>query len=128
MNLLIVRNLDLDESVEIASNKFTSLLEDYPSWKHTHNIVVKIGELKFKCDSEAKLELLSSIEDPNDLKKCTCKVVTHYGYVIAFSSKDGVYDLESADPWLDQLAHCDNCHNVWDGNAQCNCYGLSYEL
>lgn len=22
---------------------------------------------------------------------------------------------------INNLMHCQNCHNVWDGNAQCNC-------
>ena len=20
-----------------------------------------------------------------------------------------------------EMLHCQNCHNIWDGNAQCNC-------
>ena len=121
---LRVRNMDLNETTDIKSNKIVNLLDLHPTWSHTHNIVVIIGELKFKCDSEEKLELLNSIEDPNDLKKCTCKVITYYGYIVSYGpNKDGIYDLEISE----DMAHCDSCHNIWDGNAQCNCYGLSYE-
>jgi hypothetical protein len=21
-----------------------------------------------------------------------------------------------------EMLHCQNCHNIWDGNAQCNCF------
>lgn len=123
MTILSVQNVDLKETVQINSNKFTDLLEINGKWKHTHSIVVIIGEFKFKCDSEEKLNLLSSVENPNDLKKCKCNVITHYGYVIAYEpDKDGIYNIEISE----EMAHCDNCHNIWDGNAQCNCYGISY--
>ena len=56
---LRVRNMDLNETTEIKSNKIVNLLDLHPTWSHTHNIVVIIGELKFKCDSEEKLELYS---------------------------------------------------------------------
>jgi len=30
-------------------------------------------------------------------------------------------------PWIEvdgiEMMECDYCHNVWDGNAQCNCWG-----
>jgi hypothetical protein len=25
------------------------------------------------------------------------------------------------------LMHCQWCHNIWDGNAQCHCWILSFE-
>jgi len=27
-----------------------------------------------------------------------------------------------------QLIVCNNCGNIWDGNAQCNCWGWNYIL
>ena len=26
--------------------------------------------------------------------------------------------------WLEQ---CDNCGNIWDGNAQCNCWQMNWQ-
>jgi hypothetical protein len=35
-----------------------------------------------------------------------CKIILQHGY----DSND--------------LMHCQGCHNIWDGNAQCQCYML----
>ena len=42
MTILSVQNVDLKETVQINSNKFTDLLEINGKWKHTHCIVIKI--------------------------------------------------------------------------------------
>ena len=48
-----------------------------------------------------------TIEDPNNFKKSICK----------FCKVELSYGFDKND-----MLHCQFCHNVWDGNAQCTCY------
>ncbi len=49
---------------------------------------------------------------------------THDDFKLFRSSKILYYNTEIPD----NMIQCENCGNIWDGNAQCNCWGWNYIL
>lgn len=96
-----------------------------PKWSQEHTIVGgghgefillsgwKTNYLRHVDDVHADYEL-EKIENP-DVEECSCGHLLNHGIVIA--SKSGSYYI-SCDY---EQVHCPDCHNVWDGNAQCMC-------
>jgi hypothetical protein len=65
-------------------------------------------------DNFIKLSMESSDTDKDKEYCSVCKVWIRYGYVIGKDTNN----YESYEP----IAHCPDCHRIWDGNAQCPCF------
>lgn len=61
--------------------------------------------VKTEIDTDSDME--TEIDNENDTVKIKCKfcdMLLEYGFD------------------ENNMLHCQGCHNVWDGNAQCNCF------
>ena len=114
----MVKNTRLNHCIEIEESKLSDLFNNNPNWNYDDEIVIIRYGYKFICRSESQFDVLMSITDPSVINKCKCGTLVYYGYVLAFKEKNN-YKLDG-----ENFVHCDNCHNIWDGNAQCNCYGF----
>lgn len=119
--MISLENIRIGSLVEIDESKLSSIYDDNPNWKYDDEIAINKYGYKFICKSLNQLESLMSITDPSIINKCSCGTLVCYGYVLAFKIIGNKYELDE-----ENFAHCDNCHNIWDGNAQCNCYEICF--
>lgn len=100
------------------------ILNDQPRWRKTDIIVGGGGGCPYflisgwdryrirNCDDSYVIEPLNT---DTPVTECSC------GALLLYSSVLGIKDRGNYVPPDEDLVHCNGCHRVWDGNAQCQC-------
>ena len=120
MTIVTVMNTRINQSVEYdmsESNDFYNLLNEYPEWKTSDKLIVYKFNYKFICKNQEDYDTINHLENEH-CRLCSCNALLHYGYVVGYLDTNTI-SLDHND-----LYHCNSCHNIWDGNAQCNCYEM----
>jgi hypothetical protein len=77
------------------------------------------------CTKRANEGLYECEHCRNDVCQ-TCIVNTEFILCVKCNKDyiEGIIKKEDMNSWLTK---CDNCGNLWDGNAQCNCWEYNFD-
>ena len=73
-------------------------------------------EVKTDAKTDAKETQTSSQETQQELEELSQEFPKESIELCKFCNVKLNYGFDE-----NEMIHCQNCHNIWDGNAQCNC-------
>ena len=113
------------------------ILKDEPEWSESHVIVGGGPEgeyhlitgylthsIKTKFEDHIALDYeVQPLPEGGHLTECKrCNVLLSHGMFIVADYIRGAWREPNF-----ELVHCEKCHNIWDGCAQCDCWQYSEE-